>query len=269
MTSTTNPERYGDRLFRHSNEGEDKRLGALTRAFHAASTARLTALGVQPGWRCLDVGAGTGVISRWLAGTTAPGQVIALDRDTGLLDTAGLTNITVLQADVVNDTPDLAGFDLVHARFLLMHLREREALLAKLATWLRPGGWLLVSDAADLATPTSTSPALRTTISSLWKMLNDSIGMEINYSRVYPRPLLNAGLTNVDIGVDLPVVRAGSPLAEFLTEHLVGVRSQLLETGLHPDILDDALTYLNAADTIDLTFGMISAWGQRPAEASP
>ncbi|MFE3936854.1 class I SAM-dependent methyltransferase, partial [Streptomyces goshikiensis] len=193
----------------------------------------------------------------------------ALDRDTGLLDTAGLTNVTIHQADAVNDNPDLGGFDLVHARFLLMHLREREAVLAKLATWLRPGGWLLVSDAADLATPASPSPALRTTISSLWKMLNTSIGMEINYSRAYPRPLLKAGLTNVDIAVDLPVLRAGSPIAEFLTEHLVSVRTQLLETGLHPDTLDNALTYLNAPDTLDLTFGMISAWGQCPAEADP
>ncbi|MEU3462999.1 class I SAM-dependent methyltransferase [Streptomyces sp. NPDC006733] len=258
------PERYGDRLFRHSDEGEGKRLGALARAFHDASTARLTALGVQSGWRCLDVGAGTGVISGWLATAAAPGQVIALDRDTSLMDTAGRTNITVLQADAVNDNLDLGGFDLVHARFLLMHLREREALLPELASWLRPGGWLLVSDAADLATPTSASPALRTTMCSLWTMLDDSIGMEINCSRVYPGLLRTAGLANIDIAVDVPVLRAGSPIAEFLTEHLVGVRSQLLTTGLDPDILDAALTYINAPDTLDLTFGMLSAWGQRP-----
>ena len=35
------------------------------------------------------------------------------------------------------------SFDLIHARTLLMHLPEREEIIARAASWLAPGGWLL------------------------------------------------------------------------------------------------------------------------------
>jgi hypothetical protein len=37
---------------------------------------------VQPGWKCLDLGAGLGTVSRWLNNRVGPaGQVVALDRE--------------------------------------------------------------------------------------------------------------------------------------------------------------------------------------------
>src|SRR5271154_7189425 len=60
----------------------------------------LEAIGVARGWRCLDVGAGAGSITRWLAQRVGPeGHVVALDYNTRFL--TGLpNNVTVRQADV-------------------------------------------------------------------------------------------------------------------------------------------------------------------------
>lgn len=42
----------------------------------------LKAVGLQPGWRCLEVGCGNGSISRWLSTqTTGGGSVVATDLD--------------------------------------------------------------------------------------------------------------------------------------------------------------------------------------------
>ena len=64
----------------------DRRLDALESAHDATTMRRLRAAGVQPGWRCLEVGAGRGSIARWLGTAVAPhGQVIALDIDARFL----------------------------------------------------------------------------------------------------------------------------------------------------------------------------------------
>lgn len=46
---------------------ERERLESLTRLYDPTTTRILEGIGVGPGWRCLEVGAGTGSIARWLA----------------------------------------------------------------------------------------------------------------------------------------------------------------------------------------------------------
>src|SRR5262245_29658994 len=97
-------------------------------------------LGISPDWKCLEVGAGAGSMALWLAEST---QVVATDFDTRHLD-VHRTNLAVREHNVVSDSLEESAFDLVHARLLLEHLRERELVLDKLTRALRPGGWLVV-----------------------------------------------------------------------------------------------------------------------------
>ena len=46
--------------------------------------------------------------------------------------------------DIVADPPPSERFDLIHARLLLEHLPDRNAVLDRLVDVLRPGGWLLI-----------------------------------------------------------------------------------------------------------------------------
>ena len=65
---TTTEGRY---LFSHSWEREGERLTALAAAFDPITRHHLLARGLTGGWRCLEVGAGTGTVARWLAGGRA------------------------------------------------------------------------------------------------------------------------------------------------------------------------------------------------------
>ena len=138
----------GRYVFDTAAEGEGDRLETLQQACDETTFRHLTARGVGPGWTCLEVAAGKGSVAEWLCGQVGDsGRVVATDLSTLYLDKIDAPNLEVRRHDIVNDDLETGVYDLVHCRFLLEHLPEREALLRKLAAALAPGGWLVVEDA--------------------------------------------------------------------------------------------------------------------------
>jgi ubiquinone/menaquinone biosynthesis C-methylase UbiE len=107
----------------------------------------LDAIGVGPGWRCLEVGAGAGAMVRWLAERVGPtGHVTAADIDPRYLGDLRLPNVEVRQCDIALDDVEPEAYDLVHCRFVLMHLDEPADALRRMTGALRAGGWLVAAD---------------------------------------------------------------------------------------------------------------------------
>src|SRR5262245_38265669 len=119
----------------------DHRLELLELERDPATTRRLRDLGVHAGAHCLEVGAGRGSIASWLSHAVGPsGRVAAVDVDARFLRRIPAANLEVFEQDVVAGPLPTGQFDVVHARLLLMHLPGRNALLARLAEKVRPGG---------------------------------------------------------------------------------------------------------------------------------
>src|SRR5277367_2993786 len=115
---------------------EDDRLGLLENIFDPLSRRRREL--VQPGWRCLEVGAGRGSMAVWLAERVGPsGHVVATDVDVGYLEQLDLPNLEVVQHNILEDPLELLGpgsFDVVCSRLLLFHLVGRqEKAIARMA----------------------------------------------------------------------------------------------------------------------------------------
>jgi 2-polyprenyl-3-methyl-5-hydroxy-6-metoxy-1,4-benzoquinol methylase len=128
------------------DSSESDRLELLQRYYDSWTTRKLDQLGVAPGWRCYDVGAGAGSIARWLADRVRPtGSVLAVDLDVALLKPFASATIDVRRHDICSDELP-SGADLVHARLLLEHLPDPESVLHRLIRALRPGGWILLTD---------------------------------------------------------------------------------------------------------------------------
>jgi SAM-dependent methyltransferase len=269
MTDTTQSaqpglERYGDRLFSSARIDEFRRLDSLARAFNPASEAHLSALNLSPSARCLDVGAGTGDVARALTRLVPDGEVVALDRDTVFLDELADDRLTVLEGDLTDADFDPGQFDLVHSRFVLMHLRDREALLERLVRWVRPGGWLILSDSVDFGGIYSSNPAYRATLLGLYRAILDTIGSDVNFGRRYPRALQELGLVDIGVAADLPHVYANGPLAEFWTLTLSQAKPRIVATGLaSEEQFDECLRYLDTPGNWDFSLGMVTAWGRR------
>src|SRR5947209_10713055 len=109
---------------RGRQEAEDDRLGLLERIFDPVSRRRREL--VQPGWRCLEVGAGRGSMAVWLAERVGEsGHVVATDIDATYLHRIKLPNLDVRQHNIVDDPLDALGqgsFDLVCSRLMLFWL---------------------------------------------------------------------------------------------------------------------------------------------------
>lgn len=135
-----------------AEQSTGQRFEALPRLFDSTTIRHLEALGVGPGWSCLEVGAGGGTIARWLADRVGPeGRVLATDIDPRFLTGLDEPPIEVLRHDITVDPLPEASFDLAHTRLVLGHLPKRDEALRKLVGALKPEGWLLVEEFDSLS----------------------------------------------------------------------------------------------------------------------
>ncbi|MFF1404391.1 class I SAM-dependent methyltransferase [Streptomyces sp. NPDC058294] len=257
--------RYGEDLFEPERPGEAARIDAAALVYDPVTTRRLRALGAGPGSRCLEVGAGTGTVARWLLQDAGADEVVALDRDTSRLETAANPRLRVVTGDLTDDSLRLGGFDLIHARFVLMHLPQRRELITRLVRWLAPGGRLLLGDALEVPNTLDTASAYRRTMDAVWQALRSTIGTDTSSVPAYPHFLREEGLEHVAAELFVPPLVAGGPLARFWTETWNRMRPALEETGLvDAAVIDEALAYLASPRLAELGPGMVMAWGQRP-----
>jgi tRNA A58 N-methylase Trm61 len=73
---------------------ERSRLGGLEQKLDAGTIHHLETLGVGPGWRCWEVGAGGGSIAAWLSQRVGDhGHVLATDLETSFLERLSYPNL--------------------------------------------------------------------------------------------------------------------------------------------------------------------------------
>ena len=248
--------------------GEGERIDFGTLAYDDITMARLRALGVGPGWDCLDVGAGTGTVSRRLLEEAGVASVLAVDRDVRFLESRRIPGLRVLQADVTAAGSVPGRFRLVHARFVLMHLPEHERMITRLAGLVAPGGVLVLSDAVDLTNERTPATPYSTAMRAMWQGLRATIGTDVTWVPSYPQLLRGAGLTAVAAEIHVPPLLPGSPLSRFWADTWERGRGAMLATGLVNDAaVDAAIQYLDSSECAALSAGMLTAWGRKPREA--
>ncbi|TVL91099.1 class I SAM-dependent methyltransferase [Streptomyces sp. SAJ15] len=266
---THGPGEYGRDLFEPEDPREADRIDYGALAYDPVTRDRLLALGVGPGWRCLDVGAGTGTVARWLLEEAGVDEVVAVDQDVSRLAPLAGPRLRVLAADIRDAHLDPGRFDLVHARFVLMHLPERRPLISRLAGWLAPGGRLVLSDAVEVPDRLDASSPYRLTMDTMWRVLKERIGTDIVPVPAYPHFLREEGLRDVAAELFCPPLTPGEPVTRFWSETWRRMRPALEETGrVAPTTIDEALAYLGSPRLAELAPGMMTAWGSR-ASAAP
>ncbi|MGW1036056.1 methyltransferase [Streptomyces antibioticus] len=247
-----------------------ERFDAFAALFDPTTFRHLEGLGVGPGWRCWEVGAGGTSVVSWLAKKVGPtGKVVATDIDTSLLTTVGRPPVEVRVHDVGTEEPPGDGFDLVHARLVLVHVPDRERALASMIKSLRPGGRLLVEDGdpalQPLICPDEHGPEqqLANRLRNGFRTLLADRGADLSYGRKLPRLLREAGLRRVEADAYFPLSSDACGALESATVRQI--RDRLVGAGLATeDDIDRHLANV-ATGTMDLaTAPMISAWGRKP-----
>jgi SAM-dependent methyltransferase len=263
------PERY---LLDNAQAEAGARFAALSTLFDPSTFRHIDALGIGPGWRCWEVGAGGRSVPEWLAARVGPGgRVLATDIDVSWLPeetTNGDATYEVRRHDIGTDPGPQEEFDLVHTRLVLVHVPQRADALQTLVRSLKPGGWLLVEDAdpalQPLLCPDESGPeqVLANRLRRGFRSLMAERGVDLAYGRTLPRRLRDAGLVDVQADAYFPITAPACTALELAT--VAQIRDQLVASRLATDAeIDEHLANVGAG-LLDLaTSPMVSAWGRR------
>ncbi|WP_165963988.1 class I SAM-dependent methyltransferase [Actinomadura sp. KC216] len=245
---------------------ETRRLLANQAIWDPGTIQHFETLGVGEGWHCLEVGGGCGSIARWLADRVGPGgRVVAGDLVTERLDWLSEHGVEVRRHDVRSDDLPAGTFDLVHARMLLQHMADREAVVRRLAKALRPGGVLYVED-------TDPSPVFRGTVRNDALAAVKSAGYQIMAQAGFDdhggqgdiTALTRAGFTDIVADGRVRVIRGGSEEAENYLLWLEYLGPKMTAAGLvSGEQLADARALLLDPDYHWLSQVMVSVIGRK------
>lgn len=245
------------------------RFEAISMLFDAWTFQHVERLGIRPGWRCWEVGAGGANVPAWLARKVGPeGRVLATDIDVTWAGD-GLGPVEVRRHDVAADAPPDEAFDLVHARLVLVHVKEREEALRRMVAALKPGGWLLLEDADPALQPLACldvlgpEEALANKVRTGFRALLAKRGADLAFGRKVPRLLREAGLSEVTADCFFPVTHpAAIPLELATIRH---IQQELLASGLVTEAELERNLDAVASGRLDLvTAPLVSAWGRKP-----
>jgi len=251
---------------------EDSRLTLLEAIFDPTTQQRLEF--VKPGWRCLEVAAGRGSITAWLADRVGPkGEVVASDLDPQHLQWLKRPNVRIVQHNILTDPMEALGtnaFDLVHARLLLQHLsKNQEAAIRRMAGALCPGGWLVIEDldsvtmaSADAAHPLAARFDQLQTAGI--EVVRASGAIDVACGRNLLAMVERAGLRNVRHESHARIERGGGTLGKWYIQSIEGTRAIFAGRGA---ITHDGLNTMVQAFS-DPTFHFMDAvqhvvYGQR------
>lgn len=245
---------------------ERQRLAGIEAGADPISRDVLHRLGVGPGWRCAEVGAGGGSLAQWLADQVGEtGQVVATDLDPRYLAPIEAPNLRVLQHDLMVE--DLPGerYDLVHTRLVIEHLADPEDALRRLAEWVRPGGWLVV-EAGDWSSRYEITPSV--VFEAVLVALQEFLAAA-GFAPVFGRRLAALFEANglLDVGCEARnrMLRGGTPEMEIFTLTIERARPAMVAAGLISDKeVAAALSHCGDPAFTVMSPALVSAWGRIP-----
>ncbi len=169
----------------------------------------LDRLGIGPGWRCVDVGAGGGDVSVALAEIVGrEGRVYAVDSDPTTRDevaraaAAHSQVLAITQAGEDLRLPE--AVDLAFCRFLLLHVVDPGAVLRRMAGAVRPGGWVVAQEPITSAGRIDGAPF------SMPDARHPDVGA------LLPSLARDSGLVTVDAWAEAPAGAGPGPVADYV-----------------------------------------------------
>jgi len=222
---------------RVENQRELERLRMIEQLFDPASRRRLLSTGLQSGWRCLEVGPGAGSIMTWMSEVAGPtGQVVAVDLDPKFLGESGQSKVEIVRADIRTAQFPEQSFDLVHARYVLIHLPDYEVALTKMFASLKPGGWLVLEEPDFSASRGITGDeqeleSLRKVNQAIERMYV-TLRMDCALGLKLPVLMQRRGLQRLTVENDAPLCAGGSGIATVMKLSTEQLWQKYLATGI-------------------------------------
>lgn len=259
-----------------AEEPELARLRAIEEECDPASRRRLAATGLEAGWSCLEVGPGAGSVLDWMAEIVgSSGHVCAVDVSTKFLSAPRPRHVRILQADIRSAPLPEGVFDLVHARYVLIHLPDSDVALSRMLACLKPGGWLVVEEpdfsASRGVSGTAAQLAAVARVNQAIRVMYEKLGMDYALGLSLPARLQRRGLTPMTVENDAPLSAGGSGMAAIMRRSAVQLREKYLASGMVTEAdLEIYCRFAEDAFGWAVYYATVAVRGQKPSsESSP
>jgi ubiquinone/menaquinone biosynthesis C-methylase UbiE len=236
----------------------------------------LDQVGVQPGWRAVDIGCGPIGILNLLSQRVGPsGAVIGIEREHRFVEMArgevakrGLDNVTIVQADGLDTGLEKGAFDLAHERLVLINVSAREALLEEMLSLLRPGGTVALEDVDNVSWLCQPTHSSWDTLLKAFHTVFHAGGGDGFVGRRLPVLLHAAGVRNVQTKVTVET----PPIGDYRRTHLISLIDSVRDKIIAEGALNDAklnehrealAQHLNDPATTVIDKLLVQCWGQK------
>jgi ubiquinone/menaquinone biosynthesis C-methylase UbiE len=223
------------------DSAEFVRLQSIEQVFDRSTQRRITSTGISEGWRCLEVGAGAGSIARWLSAVVGEsGKVVAVDLEPRFIDKINLPNVEVLKADIQNLALEDNSFDLIHARYLLIHILDFRLALTRMLQLLKPNGWLVLEEpdfSAARAIAGQEIESVNRVNQSIWQMFENR-GLDYAFGIKLPAILQEFDIQPISVENEAHLANGGSGVANMMKMSALQLAEKYIFTGksTHDDI---------------------------------
>jgi SAM-dependent methyltransferase len=247
-------------------EQERERLAGIEALWDPGTRQVLTGVGLGPGWRCLEVGAGGGSVVEWLCGVVGEsGRVLATDVDTRFVDQLDSPQLEVWRHDITSDPLPEAEFDLVHSRLVLEHLTARSDVLDRLVDATRPGGWLVIEDYDWTGYGVEPEDPLTARGAEAVMGFMAAAGFDPRYGRRLPGEFEERGLVEIRAEGRLRTIDGSDPGYAFFALSFEALKQPVVESGrVTQEEADEMSARLAHPDARIVTPAVMAVVGRRP-----
>ncbi len=246
-------------------QDERERLAGIERLWDDGTFALLERLGVGPGSRVAEVGAGGGSVVEWLSERVGEtGRVFAADVYLKFLEPLEGGPVEIAEHDIIAAPLPGGEFDLVHARLLIEHVGM--GALGNLLAGVRPGGLLVIED-YDMASRGThpPSPGSERVMDAVLDLMA-SMGHDGECGRKLPTELEALGLKDVQAEGRVRLIRGGTPDTAFFTLSLESLREALVSSGRARDEeIEELLADFAKPGLTGLSPILVACHGRRPS----
>jgi len=212
LMNASRPQAY---IIRGGKKGR-QRLGILSRILVSSTNVLLDRVEPIAGAQIIDIGCGGGDVALELGRRAGPqGHVWGYDLDSKILDLARAeaeearqTNVTFEEVDIAGQWPRRPA-SLIYARFILTHVTDPAAVVARAWKALEPGGTMIVEDIDMEGRFWDPPGAAISRMTELYMEAARRRGCDPTIGRSLVRLLNHAGFENVDSRMVQPYGREG------------------------------------------------------------
>lgn len=221
----------------HTRDREWNRMRMIEMACDPATVALLEHTGIGAGWACVELGAGAGSMVEWMGTRVGSnGSVMAIDASTVHLHRFMSAPYRVIEEDFLN-VPLECHADLLHARYVLIHNQQSEAILKKIRASMKPGGYVVLEE-PDFTSATlpnaSMEPALQRVNQAICRMFLEA-GLDPGYGIGLPRRMAREGFDIVRVSSTMHLCPGLGPVANLMAASAAALREKYIGTGITTD----------------------------------